>query len=513
MCCDRPSSTFAPWKAAAAVAGALLLPEGALAQDDDERRQRPPSARGAAIPPPDAIEDLAGAPVATGPNLPPILHKGPRDGRFFFMRQHDAPRRKRRPDRFDPLKNIALDRSGEINLSLSGQLRVRALDQNRQSLLLAPQPDLLGIQFREEATADLRLGKHVRVIGELVWGQVAGRDFVTPVLNRQDNGPEVSQAFVELRDKLFGGETGAIIGRQKISLGSNTIFSLQLAQNIERNFDAVRLYHARPKFRVDLIAARPTRPAFGSFNDVTDTDVAIWGSYVALALPRVPQVSLNLGLSYFNYSDADSALLQQRTTERRDLFGARLWGRLGPVRLDWTYDRQHGSIAGRPIRAFSLITNTRIPFPDVPLAPTLIVQGDILSGGSRDGGVVRTYNPIYGAQRHATFGNYLGFTNLVSPGAAISILPARTLNVRFGARAFWRYSVEDGFAVAYGTAATASRIDARFIGVLPTLSARWQIDDHLSLRVATNRLLSGGGYKAAGQHDLQTNLVMLHFLF
>lgn len=147
------------------MAGALLLPEAVLAQSDD---QRPPAARGVAIPPPDAIEDVAGAPVEIGPNLPPNLHKGPREGRFFFLRQHDAPPRKHRPDRFDPLKNMALDRSGAVNLSLSGQLRVRALDQTRQSLLVAPQPDQLGIQFREQATAELRLGKHVRAIGELV---------------------------------------------------------------------------------------------------------------------------------------------------------------------------------------------------------------------------------------------------------------------------------------------------------------------------------------------------------
>jgi hypothetical protein len=298
-----------------------------------------------------------------------------------------------------------------------------------------------------------------------------------------------------------------------MQLGSGSIISLQIAQNIQRSYDGIRAYYERDKVRFDAIAVRPSAFKHGAFNDKTSDTESIWGGYAAFALPRSRQVALNLDAFYFRYRDENSALLRQRALEERNNIGARLWGIVGPAQLDFTFNRQTGTIADKPIRAWSMISATRVNLSASRLRPALILQADVLSGGDRNGAVIHTYNHMYGRQRHNNFGNLLGLTNLYSFGAALSARPAKDLVLQAGGRNFWRYSIHDGHAIGYQTYVTNTKTDARFIGTLATISAQYQLTREISMRAVVARLFSSEGYKRIGQRDLNNLGLEFNVLF
>lgn len=442
------------------------------------------------------------------PNLPANLHKGPRQGEHLRIWQNRPLKAIKQSAGSDfplgPLSHIPLGDGGAY-LSIHGEERMRMIRQDRSSLGTSRQPRQLNIQFRHQWGAELHINDSVRFVGELVYGQVTGKNYVTPAIDRQDNGPEISQAFVEMQDKMAGGRVGAVLGRQKMQLGSGSVISLQIAQNIQRSYDGVRAYYERDKFRFDAIAVRPSTFTHGAFNDSTSDTESIWGGYAAYALPRGKRVALNLDAFYFRYRDEDSPLLGQRSVEERNNFGTRLWGIVGPAQLDFTLNRQTGQIADKPIRAWSLISATRINLSTGGLKPALILHADVLSGGDRNGAVIHTYNHMYGRQRHNNFGNLLGLTNLYSFGGALRVKPSKDLVLQAGVRNFWRYSIHDGHAIGYQTFVNNTKTRERFIGTLPTVSVQYQLTREISMRAVAARLLSSDGYKKIGQRDL-TNL-------
>jgi hypothetical protein len=452
-----------------------------------------------------------GAPTASArvtPDLPASLHKGPRQGEQLRIWQNRSLKaiKQGAASHFPlaPLTYIPLG-SGGAFLSIHGEERMRTIWQDRSSLGTSAQPRQLNIQFRHQYGAELHLNDHVRFIGDFVYGQVTGKNYVTPAIDRQNNGPEVSQAFIEIQDKILNGRTGVVLGRQKMQLGSGSIISLQIAQNIQRSYDGVRAYYERDKFRFDVIAVSPTKFRHGAFNDGTSSTESIWGGYAAIALRRNPRVALNLDAFYFRYRDEQSVLLRRPAIEQRNNYGTRLWGVLGPAQLDLTVNRQTGSVGDKAIRAWSLISATRVNLSSGNLSPALILQADVLSGGDRNASAIHTYNHMYGRQRHNNFGNLLGLTNIYSFGTALSVRPQKDLVLQGGARKFWRYSILDGHAIGYQTAVNNTKTRERFIGTLASISAQLRLTREISARAVVAKLFSSDGYKEIGQRDL-TNL-------
>lgn len=109
--------------------------------------------------------------------------------------------------------------------------------------------------------------------------------------------------------------------------------------------------------------------------------------------------------------------------------------------------------------------------------------------------------------------NTIGYTNFYDFGGALRLLARLNLDVQIGARSFWRYSINDGFGIGYGTAVANTKTRTRYIGTMPTLSARWQLSQHLTVRTVLNRVFVSKGYKAAGERDLDNVTLELFYFF
>lgn len=454
-----------------------------------------------------------------GRRLPPALHRGPGLLSYYVLRQNEDYRKpSTRPasDPFSPLKYVPLGGNPDVYVTFSGEERVQFNSVDRPALGLANPPSTgnYDIQFRHQYGADLHLGQNVRVFGQLVSGQITGHDYVSPALNRQKNALELQQMFVEVGGDVLGGHGGMIAGRQQLHFGSGVLFSPQPRQNIQRNFDGVRAYYTRPGLRIDAIALRPIEWDTGAFDDSTDKTTSIWGVYAAYALPRTQNVRLNLDGFYFNYRDSGSALLQGgASVERRDVFGGRVWGRVTDWRVDATIVGQTGTVRDRDIEAWGAYASATRAVSLAGQASQLRLVADVASGGDRKDGIVRTYNPLYSNQRHSTFGNSLGLTNFYDVGAGLTTPLNDSVELITNARAFWRYSEDDGYGLGFGTVTRTRGVEGRYIGVMPQIGARWTVNPHVQLLGNYSYLITSDGYKAGGQDNMTSVRLELSFMW
>lgn len=460
----------------------------------------------------------AGAPprsAATARALPPALHKGGRAGGFQNIRSNDSFPRPAPPGApwQERAKHVALTDDGRIWVTFSGEERLLIQAFDRPSIGVAPTNSVLSFQFRHQYGADLHLGENLRVFGQIVSGQVTGDNYKSPIFGRQQNAAELGQAFVEYSHAVEGGRAGVIVGRQQAHLGSGPLVSAQAIHNIQRNFDGVRAYYAAKTFRFDAFAYRPLIHERGAFDDTTDDTTAIWGAYAAFALPRTTDTALNFDAYYVGYRDEESQLLRTTSTADSSSFGVRLHGRAYGAQLDTNWILQTGDVGPRKIEAWSMISSLRYAVPGAPRNLSLSLVSDLASGGSREGGVIRTFDPLYGVQRHANFANSLGFTNFVDVGGGFSFDVTEKLEMGASLRAFWRYSIEDGYALGYQTAVNNRKTDARFIGVMPGLNARYELDKYVSVQGSISPLLASDGYKAIGQDDMQSYQLELLYIW
>jgi hypothetical protein len=453
--------------------------------------------------------------AATARALPPAQHKGGRAGGFQNIRSNDSFPRPAAADApwQERAKHVALTGDGRIWVTFSGEERMLMQAFDRPSIGVAPTNSVLSYQFRHQYGADLHLGENLRVFGQIVSGQVTGDNYKSPIFGRQQNAAELGQAFVEYSHAVEGGRAGVIVGRQQTHLGSGPLVSAQAIHNIQRNFDGVRAYYAAKTFRFDAFAYRPLIHERGAFDDTTDDTTAIWGAYAAFALPRTTDTALNFDAYYVGYRDEESPLLRTTSIADSNFFGVRLHGQAYGAQIDTNWILQTGDVGPREIEAWSMISSLRYVVPDAPRNLTLSLVSDVASGGSREGDVIRTFDPLYGVQRHANFANSLGFTNFVDVGGGFSFDLTEKLEIGASLRAFWRYSIEDGYALGYSTAVNNRKTDARFIGVMPGLNARYALDKHVSLQGSISPLLTSDGYKAVGQDDMQSYQMELLYIW
>ena len=458
----------------------------------------------------------AAAPAAPARALPPSLHQGQKAGGFQTLRANDSfpiPAAANAP--WDErLKHVPLSADGQIWVTFSGEERMLMQNFNRPSIGTAsPALASLSFQFRHQYGADLHLGERLRVFGQIVSGQVTGDNYVSPVFGRQQNALELGQAFVEYSRPLYNGRAGVRVGRQQTHLGSGQLISAQPIHNIERNFDGVRAYYAAKAFRFDAFAYRPLVHERGAFDDTVDDTTAIWGAYGAFALPRRQHVSLNFDAYYVGYRDEESALLKATSVQDISSFGVRLYGSIHGAQIDANLIQQTGDVGPKTIDAWAMVNSIRYPVPGAPRNLTLHLVSNVASGGSREGDVIHTFDPLYSVQRHANFASSIGFTNFVDVGGGFTFDATDKLELGASLRAFWRYSIEDGYSLGYQTAVNNRKTDARFIGLLPGVAANYNLNKHVSVKGSISPLLASDGYKAIGEDGMKSYQLELLYIW
>ncbi len=397
------------------------------------------------------------------------------------------------PDVFDPLKYAPLGRRPGSFLTLGLDIRYQyEISKNDNWGAGAPAdapPTNAYLLQRHVAHADWRLGPHLRVFGQVLSDNVAGRrGGPRPQIDRDPL--DLYQGFVEWTQPLGPrGRAELRVGRQEFLYGSERLLSMREGPNVRQSFDAARLALHYATWRLDVLVGRPLLTNWGVFDDKGDPQQVLWGAYAVHTLARWDG---GVDLYYFGLNKHDAVYLQGIGHEQRQTAGVRLWRRETPAR-PFGYNVELIGQAGRfgagQIRAYYASGIGYYQRARWPSAPTFRVQADAISGDQDRGQPnLQAFNALF---PRPFFGNALtpiGPGNLLDlhPGVELHLQARMTLSVDVAW--LWRASPQD---VAYSPSVSP---------ILPADAAPGPAGSPLSTRRYIGRQLTADWSWRASQH-------------
>jgi hypothetical protein len=395
-----------------------------------------------------------------------------------------------------PLKAVAMGDAARFTLSSEFRLRRVAWD-NAQ---LQRANSFEQTQLRAIVGADLLANPNLRFFGEVGAGRVEGRR-ETATANFE-NEASLQQLFVDVRGNVGGTLVGAMLGRQEFSDGPRQLISLSDGPNLHRSWNGVRLYAHGARQRFGAFDLRATRLGRGPFDEEINHAERLRGLNASFIVS--PGEGPNTYLEPFWLQSRNPAYRVASRTglDDRDTLGARLWGRRGKARFDWTIARQTGrTVDDRRIDAWGVFAVQSLVLSETGWKPRLTSRIDAASGGGAydTGAVVRNFNPLYASSNYLGEGQFLGLSNLlmIAPGITVSPTPRATLSLEFGyAR---RLDENDAVYAGGGRAYSSSeRVPGHHIGNLSRLTGAWSVNRNLAFRLNIEHMRAGIALRSAG---------------
>lgn len=446
--------------------------------------------------------------------------QGPRTGPNYFMLRGAEDWRflknlKARRDWASPLKYIPLAGDGAVSLSLNG-------DQ-RSSVSLSTRPQLNDatdrIEFLARTTigADLRIGPAVRIYGALASGQIFGKN-ENRHIPIQENDLIVQQLFAEVRVPVASGVARLTVGRQEFFDGPRFIISPRDNPNIRVSMNGARLSMDWRRFRFSAFHFEPTEQGSGFFDDGIGNGETLSGAIASFALSN-GQIAGRKGALYFDpfyyhFTDDDRVLGRLSGRDRRETYGARLWGRVGGLSFDWAAMKQDGRFGNRAVDAWAVTTNQSVALGKGAAAPRLGFHADYASGGGTfdSSGKVGSFNFLYNATIVFSDDNYLGAINLMGVAPTLVVPVTKKLQLTGEMGFYWRPDEQDavyrGNAQAY---AGTQSVAGKHVANVGRLKAVWTLSPHASLTGFVNYVDAGKVLHRAGYGDnlfVQTMLTL-----
>lgn len=411
-----------------------------------------------------------------------------------------------RHDICDRLKFIAFNAQRTVWVSLSGETRARYWYEAQPRLGTVGHQGVGRLMTRNFLGADLHLGAHVRVFGQLNNGTAAGTRYYGygPTWRRRLG---VQQLFADVKGRLLGAQTGLMLGRQQFLDAPSWLLYQGETPNVPLTWNGVRGYAMWNSVRVDaydFVQTQVTRNTIlgGGFDRAT----RLYGMDVTSALPvfklgqQKVQSFLDVFWMGFRFQGAQARVMQRvgdaSGTQTRQNLGFRWYGSASEFEYDvsavYQYGRFYAAKAGgnRPISAYAGRGVIGWRHPASFIHPFIGVQAEIYSGGNAQQqrgevtGFVAPFSP-----RNGTFdaSRTLIRANLMSIGPVISATPLPRLNFQFRLPFLWRQRLGDGL---YGNSGRYSFVKSaslyrigRYVGTIPQVSMRYQVTQHLTYQV------------------------------
>ena len=437
-----------------------------------------------------------------------------------------------RDDLWDPLKFIPLNDAKSIYLTLSGESRLKNWFENRPFLGQQKPNDSGRMTLRDTLGADLHLGDHLRVYGELINGDgfgFAGYGYNTTYRTRLD----VQQLFVEAKTRLAGAQTGVMFGRQEFLDAPNYILYLRETPNIPLSWNGGRAYAIWPRIRFDAWDFVQTNTAPQQlFHDNENYNVRLFGGYGSYAPPKFTllgqpgQVFVDLFYIGYELGGTAAAIANATSTAAgstlRDNYGTRIWGRAGPIEFSFGGLYQGGqfryanSSRTRGVDAFAVNSVLGYRFQSIYGHPLLALQTDVWSGGndSKTTGSVGTYIAPYNpSSNYIDTTTYFTSSNLISLAPLTEITPSRTTLLRLRVPILWRENTND---TLYGSGRVypfRGKYSGGYVGLVPQASFAWRITRHLTWVHDLARYVASREVEKAGGSDGTYYLSTLSYRF
>ncbi len=192
------------------------------------------------------------------------------------------------------------------------------------------------------------------------------------------------------------------------------------------------------------------------------------------ALPEIGPAS-GIDLIYIGYGRKSARFEQGVGDEMRHTVGSRFFGRSGNWRWDLEGHLQFGRFAGGDVLAWSVASDVRYTFADLPLEPFVGLRANAISGDGNAGDRrLGTFNALFPK------GKYFGQVGLIGPYNLLNVHPTvgvdlgRGWSLSAAAVFFWRESLQDG---VYGNPGNLIRASggsrARYIGTQAEVALGW----------------------------------------
>ena len=403
----------------------------------------------------------------------------------------------------DRLKFLPLDSAGDIYATLSGEVRVRVNETTNPNLVNAEgmRQDFL----RLVGGADLHLGKHFRVYGELLHGGLSGINLGN-VLGTQRNGLVVLQSFAEATDRVQDVDLGVRYGRQEFTDGPNLITSQRDNNNIHITFNGFRGWARGATHRVDVFDFRPTALGTnGTGDDYSDSTKRFSGVSAGFIVPPAlfGGSKLTFDPFYWRHRDTTNAWGTRVGLAKRYYVGAHLYGDIGRVAIDWSVDHQGGKFIDQQIDAWHALFSQNYRLGQNATAPRIGFHADYASGGGSNGtGKLRDAYTPFGNNIYYSYQLYETPTNLITLAPTFTFAPVKPVRVALEYQWAWRADVNDLIYRANGTNFPGTQnFHARKQAEVARAQAVWTVSRRLSVTGRYEHLQAGPALTLAGYHN------------
>ncbi|GBR55114.1 hypothetical protein AA106555_1936 [Neokomagataea thailandica NBRC 106555] len=436
---------------------------------------------------------------------------------------------KKSDDLLDPLKFIALNQQKTIWLTLSGETRLRNWSEEAPFLGRRGNAPSGRFTVRNLLGADLHLGEHVRLFGQLINANAAGWagfGYNQTFRKRLD----AQQAFIELKGQIAGARTGLMVGRQQFLDAPSYILYNRETPNVPLSWNGTRIYAIWPKFRLDTFSFAQTNTNPNKmFHDTIDWGTRLYGVDGTAVVPDFvigsQQVHSFFDLFYLRYryssslSVVPSGSTTLKGTSSRGNIGIRWYGTARDFEFSFGGLYQNGSFqytnnaSSSDVSAWAVNTIAGYRHTPSPLHPFIGAQFDIYSGGA-DGrnATLHTYMAPYNPQTtYSDPTTYLQPSNLISLSPILSVTPFHGYaSLRFKAPLLWRQNTNGAIWNSSGPYTFSRPYRGSFVGIEPQAFLLIQLQRHLSWQLIGSRFIASKSLRNAGAQSgsfFQSNLV------
>ncbi|MAX00434.1 MAG: hypothetical protein CMN72_12505 [Sphingomonas sp.] len=404
---------------------------------------------------------------------------------------------KKRNDPLDRLKYLPFNDAGDIYLTLSGEVRLRSN--------YIGNPGIVESEHRREdmlrliGGADLHLGDHLRFYGELGHGGISGHNIGTPSAKAR-NDLILQQAFGEFSGRLDNVDLGVRYGRQEFTDGPPLLVGALDNNTIRTSLDGFRGWAMGSRVRFDVFDFEYIRfGPHGISDDKSNDATRFSGVTMGIMLPKVMEGQLFFDPFVWRERLDAETWAGVTAREERLYTGARLWGDMGPVNIDWTIDHQSGSFGNRDIDAWNFFLAQTYDLGLGGMKPEVGIHFDYGSGGGTyEGGTLKTAATPVGGNIEYSYQGALTITNLFMVAPNVTVTPVKDVKLTLAYNKIWRANSQDAVYRANGKPyAGTQNLSGSDIGQAFRAQASWKISPRLSIT---------GRYEYFAAGDLLTRL-------
>lgn len=431
-------------------------------------------------------------------------------------------------DPMDALKYIPLNSSGSIYLTLSGNFRQHNFYDQRPGFGLTQKIPAYRQNMRWNAGADLHLGEHVRLYGELLSAQAGGINYYGYNNGRWRSKLDAQQAFVEVRGHMLGAVMGAMVGRMTFLDAPPYVTAGSVYPTVPFSWNGIRGYAFWKRFRVSLFDLTLTNWTLPNvpFRDQVGYRTRLFGAYTSYAVPTFKFMNTNsqifVDTFYQGYLLASNTIATQTGSvtgsTRRDTPGVRVWGNSGPIEFSlggmWQggYFNTARNGPSRAVSAYSFNAQISWRFASLWARPAIGIQADDVSGGNTRKSATSTWggflSPFVPSAYYLDMSTYIGQENVIDVGPIATLAPTRNTTLLMKVPVLWRSSTNDAI-YASGATPYGVRPHGGYTATMPQASFTWRATRHVTFSIDGQYIFASKAMISAGASSgayVQSNL-------